>query len=153
MEVQHQERGPSRKVYTLTEKGLAELRKWVHSAPELPQIRHPFLIQLAWADQLKPEELDDLLARYEEEVREQLAILRAQRRQKDIAPSGAPRDGYIKMSQARTTRETVLWGMIQENWISFYEHELKWVRRLRKTLTGSDGKWDADTCTSTQVQV
>ena len=67
MEVINQESGPSRKIYTITDQGVSELKKWVLSTPELPQLRHVFLIQLSWADQLSSEELDALLARYEEE--------------------------------------------------------------------------------------
>ncbi len=37
-EVQHQERYPSRKVYSITKEGLSALRKWVLSSPELPQL-------------------------------------------------------------------------------------------------------------------
>ena len=74
-EVQQQEHYPARKVYTITEKGQAELRQWVQAAPELPQLRSSFLIQLAWADQLAPGELDTLLAKYEYEVQMQVLML------------------------------------------------------------------------------
>ncbi len=43
-----------------------------------------------------------------------------------------------KTIPARTPRETYLWGMILENWISFYEHERNWVRKLRQTLGEMD---------------
>ena len=38
------------------------------------------------------------------------------------------------VSPQRTPRETYLWDMITENWVSHYEQELAWVRRLRKEL-------------------
>lgn len=133
MEVQHQSHGPFRKVYTLTAKGAAALNAWLRAAPELPQVRHMFLIQLAWADQLEPRELDDLLARYEEAARDQISMLRAQRQPKDGAPPG----DYVDPSQARSPREKVVWGLIQDNWVGFYEHELEWVRKLRKALTAA----------------
>jgi len=121
-EIQHQASGPSKKIYTITAKGLADLREWVLSAPELPQLRNSFLIQLAWADQLKPDELDTLLAKYEYEVQMQLLMCREQRRRNQLNP-------------ARTQRETYLWQMISENWIAFYETELAWVQQLRAELT------------------
>ncbi len=119
--IQYQIDHPSRKVYTITEEGCAELRRWVLAEPELPQLRNSFLIQLAWADQLPPEELDALIVKYEEEVRVQLLMLQTQARRKTAAPDRTPREGF-------------LWDMMLKNWISFYEHELEWVRALRSGL-------------------
>jgi PadR family transcriptional regulator, regulatory protein AphA len=133
-EIEIQEDSPSRKIYSITAKGQAELRNWLLSEPEAPQLKNSFLIQLAWADQLSADELDTLLGKYETEMRMQLSMLQTQAQQRNIAPSGMPRDAYINVTLARTLREAVLWSMIQENWISFYENELNWVRRLRKQL-------------------
>lgn len=133
-EVQYQESKPSRKLYTLTEKGLAKLRQWVVSDPELPQLRHNFLIQLAWADRLSFDELDNLLKKYEDETQAQVLMLRAQERQNNITPSGQLRDAYVNVALARTPREAFLWEMIQKNWIAFYENEINWVCQLREGL-------------------
>jgi DNA-binding PadR family transcriptional regulator len=121
LEVQHQDDHPSRKIYTITEKGRSELRVWVLSAPEPPQIRNSFLVQLAWADQLGTDELDTLLAQYEEEVTVQLAMAGEQKQRNRNSPQ-------------RTSRETYLWQMIAENQIAFYESEVRWVQKLRREL-------------------
>ena len=133
-EIEHQEDSPSRKIYSITTKGQVELKKWLLSEPELPQLKNSFLIQLAWADQLDPDELDVLLEKYEAEILMQLSMLQVQAKQKNISPSGIPRAAYINPVLARTPREVMLWNMIQENWISFYQNELNWVRNLRKLL-------------------
>jgi DNA-binding PadR family transcriptional regulator len=133
-EIELHEDSPSRKVYSITGKGQVELKKWLLSEPEPPQLKNSFLIQLAWADQLSPDELDTLLGKYETEMQMQFSMLQIQEHQKNISPSGKPRDAYINVTLARTPREAALWSMIQENWISFYENELNWVRRLRKQL-------------------
>jgi PadR family transcriptional regulator AphA len=127
-----QEDRPPRKIYSITTKGLAELRKWVLSEPELPQLKNGFLIQLAWADRLNPGELDALLEKYEGEMQMQLSMLRVQ--QRSLSPSGRRREAYIDAALARTPREAILWNMVRENWISFYQNELDWVRKLRKQL-------------------
>jgi len=119
IKVQHQEDRPTRKIYTITEKGLSELRTWVQSEPELPQFKNTFLIQLAWADQLEPDELDALLEKYEDEIHVQMLMCKEKKRRNQINP-------------ARTQRETYLWDMISNNCIAFYKHELTWVRKLRK---------------------
>jgi PadR family transcriptional regulator, regulatory protein AphA len=133
-EIELQEDRPARKIYSITAKGQEELKKWLLSEPEPPQLKNSFLIQLAWADQLNPDELDALLGKYEAEMQIQLSMLQAQAQQRNISSSGTPRDAYINISLARTPREAVLWEMIQENWISFYQNELNWVRKLRKQL-------------------
>jgi len=133
-EIEIQEDSPSRKIYSITAKGQTELKNWLLSEPEPPELKNTFLVQLAWADQLGSEELDMLLEKYEAEIQMQVSMLQTQKQQKNISPSGKVRDAYINASLARTPREVVLWTMIQENSISFYENELKWVRKLRKQL-------------------
>ncbi|MFC2032685.1 PadR family transcriptional regulator [Chloroflexota bacterium] len=124
-EVQHQERYPSRKVYTITNKGLSELRIWLASSPETPQLRKSFLVQFAWADLLSPTELDELLEQYEYKVKMQLLMYQEQKRRgSTIGP-------------ARTPRETYLWNMIFENHISSFKAELAWVGRVRRELSES----------------
>lgn len=120
-EIQHQDDHPSRKIYTITRSGREALHEWVLSPPELPQIRHVFLVQLAWADQLSAQELETLIARYEEEIRMQLLIVQAQ----------AERDAH---TPRRTERERYLWQMIARNQVSMYENELRWIHELREGL-------------------
>jgi len=133
-ETQSQDGSPTRRIYSITEQGLEELRRWVFTNPEIPQVRNSFLIQLAWADLLTANELNDLLERYESELRMQLAMLLFQKQQRDVSPSGISRDAYINVSAARTPRETFLWNMILENWLSYYQAELNWVCKLRTEL-------------------
>jgi DNA-binding PadR family transcriptional regulator len=125
--VEYQPDHPPRKVYSITEKGQTTLRQWVLSTPELPQLKHTLLVQLAWADQLTPVELDGLLTRYEREVEAHLVMFREQAKRSKHTPN-------------RTPRETYLWQMIAENWIGFYEHELEWVRQLRAGLGAMEAK-------------
>ena len=119
--VEHQADRPSRKIYTITGKGLSELKQLVLASPDLPSLRNPFLIQLSWADQLSPIELDALLTQYEEEIRIQALMLGQQIQRKLEAPNRTPRERY-------------LWDMIINNWRGLYENELKWVRQVRLDL-------------------
>jgi PadR family transcriptional regulator AphA len=136
-EVQRQENYPDRKVYSITEQGRAALREWVLSSPELPQLRNPFLVQLAWADQLDGGELDALLEEYQEEVGVQLRMCLEQGRRRAVDP-------------ARTPREAYLWGMLAQNWVTFYEGELAWVRQLRAEL--AEGGWSTAGCRETEKE-
>jgi len=120
-EVQHQESSPSKKIYSITEKGLIELRQWVLSTPEAPEFKKTFLIQLAWADTLGKEELDSLLSKYEEEIKIQLILQQEKRKRGTHVPN-------------RTPRETYIWDMIFENIISSCQNELDWVGKMRREL-------------------
>jgi PadR family transcriptional regulator, regulatory protein AphA len=118
IEVQYQESKPPRKIYTITAAGLAALRQWMLTAPELPHFRNPLLMQLTWADQLEPDALKQMLAAYEEELQVHLLILREQtRRNNELAP-----------------QNHFFGERIAEHWISFYELERSWVKTLRKEL-------------------
>jgi PadR family transcriptional regulator, regulatory protein AphA len=121
-EVQPQERYPSRKVYTITEIGLIELKQWLLSAPELPQLRHTFFVQLAWSSNLKHDELEALLEKYEYEVNMQLLMLEEEERRGNGINPG------------RSQVETFIWKMIAENYLSYYRRELEWVRQVRLNL-------------------
>lgn len=120
LEVHFQKSLPAKKLYSTTEKGREELYQWLLSTPPLPELRNPFLIQLAWSDLLADAEVEALLSRYEEEIEVQLRMQQEKIR-RDFRPD-------------RTLRETYLWGMISENIISNYQNELEWVRRVKGGL-------------------
>jgi len=125
-----QEHLPAKKVYSLTEQGLTELKVWIRSTPELPATRTPFLIQLTWAGLLNDEELYRLLEKYEGEVREELAMQQEKARRLGLA------------SQGTSSRSAFLRGKITENVLSFYGNELNWIRRLRRDIDAAGGYQD-----------
>lgn len=120
-EVKHQESSPSKKIYSITEEGLARLKDWVLEEPDVPELKNTFLIQLAWADQLSDEELHEMLDRYESRINMQLIYQQEKMKRGVQAPN-------------RNERETFLWDKIAENQLSFYHNELKWVQGIRKEL-------------------
>ncbi|OKP70105.1 PadR family transcriptional regulator [Paenibacillus sp. P3E] len=119
--VHHQGSLPSKKIYTVTPAGLAELRQWVLSPPEPPEFKKTFLIQLAWADLLNTDELNFLLAGYEQEVHTQLLLLEGQA-------------ARISFGQECNRRGITLWKLIHSNLVSTYTHELVWLGQLRQEL-------------------
>ncbi len=120
-EVQHQDHSPSKKVYTITDAGWAELRRLAKAKPEPPEIRNLFLAQLAWADALSSGELDALIDGYEAEIDAQLQLHEEQRRRNAFSPR-------------RTAREAAIWNSIHENIMDFYRNERRWAARLREAL-------------------
>ena len=121
IEVQQQEKLPAKKLYTITDKGRAELRAWLLSEPELPVFRSLAHIQLAWAECLTDEELDGLLSAYEGQLEAQAIMCRETMHR----GAGEP---------ARSERERLIWRSIDENQLAFYENEFAWARKLRLEL-------------------
>ena len=120
-ETVHREGALSRKVYSVTDKGHAELMEWLRSTPEVPEFRKPFLVQLAWADRLEDRELSELLEAYETELKMRL-LLQEERMRRGVDAPG------------RTARETLLWDLIEENIASSYRNEIAWVQKARERL-------------------
>lgn len=133
-ETHHQEGAPSKKVYRITETGLAELKKWSQSQSEIFEIKKSFLIQFAFTNLLTDEELKELLLSYERDIEGQVLIERN-------------RSASI-FHQGRNSRETAVWKLINNNIILSYETELAWIHQAKNTLFGS-----ADTGTGTSAPV
>lgn len=119
--IQPQDSLPAKKIYSITDLGRAELRRWILDDPKLPEPHNNFLIQLAWADQLSTDEIDALLGRYEHEIEVQLRMRQARAARPDGAPQRSAREGY-------------LWRKITENLVNVYQAELDWVRQVRVDL-------------------
>lgn len=117
--VQEQEHLPAKKVYSITEKGVNQLREWLLSEPESPETRNPFLIKLTWADQLDSPELDTMLAQYENVLELQLVMEKEKVRRGSTLPGRTPRELYIR-------------DMINEHIIMSCENELEWIRQIRR---------------------
>ncbi len=120
-EVVHQDNSPSKKIYSITEEGIKELKKWIMSSPEAPEIKKAFLVQLAWSDMLSNQELNEVLFKYENEIRLQLIMQNEKYRRALHTPN-------------RSNRESLIWERISENIVSTYNNELNWVRETRQKL-------------------
>lgn len=118
---EHRDAGPTRKVYTITPLGRAELRAWLRLESEPPEWRNDFLTRLAWSAELPAGELAALAATYEESVR--VALLAA-----------GQADPRAPETPARNAEEGFVWDMIRENRRAQLEAELAWAGRLRNGL-------------------
>jgi DNA-binding PadR family transcriptional regulator len=127
--VEHQESSPTKKIYTITNEGLASLKEWVLSPAEPSEIKKPFLIQLAWSKQLNTSELNMLLEGYENQVRMQLLMEQNKKQDKS----------FLLHS---TALETTIWDFINDNIRRTYENELKWIQDLRSALANIPNKND-----------
>ncbi len=124
-QVQHQESLPSKKIYSITDQGLSTPQQSLREAPEVPELRKSFLIQLAFAEVLSDEEILILLEKYADEIASRLRMYEAQ-----AARSSSPN---------RSKREIYLWRRIMENFIAAYQTELEWVRQTQQEF--KEGKF------------
>ncbi len=121
VEVVQQTERPNKKIYSITEKGREELKRWIMDPAELPIIRHPLLTRLGWCDRLKNSEIEALLNNYMARLRERIALYQT--------------DNQQQVEQfGRTAREKFLWQMILENGLQFYQNELLWAEKIRAGL-------------------
>ena len=118
-QVQVQESLPAKKIYSITDKGLSELYQSLLAAPEVPELRKGFLLQLAWAEIMSDEEILTLLGKYEDEIANRLQMHQAQAERPGSSPD-------------RSKREKYLWKRIAENLIATYQTELDWVRQTQQ---------------------
>jgi DNA-binding PadR family transcriptional regulator len=125
-QVQLQESLPAKKIYSITEKGLAALRHSLLADPQLPELHKSLLIQLAWAESLTDEEILELLEKYASEISTHLRMLEGQ----------ATRGGS---TQYRSRREQYLWRRMTDNLIAAYQTELDWTRQTQQALR--EGKY------------
>ena len=120
-EVHEQESLPAKKIYSITPAGLAQLRQALLEAPEAPELHKAFLIQLAWADSLKDDEVLKLLKSYEAEIISRLELHRGRALRADQNPKRSP-------------RETYLWRRINDNFIEACQTELEWIGETYRTI-------------------
>lgn len=118
------EGAPDRKVYALTSSGRDELHAWLREPLEPQQLRHPLLLKLVFASEVPPEELDEVLAKYEASLSATRAEYEGRLAAKHI------------FSLARSKREAAIWRLSIEHGLAWCETELKWLQKTRRTLKG-----------------
>lgn len=125
-QVQLQDSLPAKKIYSITEQGLANLHHSLLAAPQLPDLHKSFLIQLAWAEVLSDEEVLALLDGYAGEVSNRLRMYLEQATRPNQGPD-------------RSRREQYLWRRMTDNLVATYQAELDWVRQTQQALR--EGKY------------
>lgn len=126
VEIVPQTERPNKKVYSITEQGRAELRRWLELPFDLPSSHHPLLVRLAWCDRLNNTQIENILGGYIQKLQERLMIYQTEN-QNQV-------DEF-----ARNERERFLWQMILENGLQFYRGELAWAQRMLAGLVQFSG--------------
>lgn len=120
-EVKHQEGSPTKKIYIITDEGLAALKEWILSPSEPSEIKKPFLIRLAWSKQLNSRELNRFIDEYENQVKIQLLMEERKIQDKIFLPD-------------RTNLEKTIWTFVNDNILRTHKNELLWIKDLRVAI-------------------
>jgi len=120
--LQPPDKGPSRKLYSITDLGRSALRSWLLAEPELPQIRNPFMARLSMVELLSDADVRKLLGDYRRMVETELLVSREHSRR--ATPAGDD-----------SSRSALLQSMIRRRWIEYYEGELAWTQSLERALS------------------
>ena len=112
---------PNKKVYHITDKGRTTLNNWLRTSQELPQIKHKFLLQLSFAENLSNDEILTILNSYKDKLEKRLSIY------DDIEKNQIGK-------RAKNRRQNFLWHAILDNGIYYYQAEYKWINEVMENL-------------------
>jgi DNA-binding PadR family transcriptional regulator len=124
--VQNGEKGPPRKLYSITEKGKREFAAWLHSSPEKPMLlRDPFLMRFVFfgfgEGNRAIEIIDEQIKRYTKEL---------ERRKKNLV---------------RWEKSGIYVRLIADLGADLNEMVLAWLRRCREEISKTTEKKEGKT--------
>ncbi len=122
VELEIQEDRPNRKVYSITEAGREELRRWLHTEQPLPIHREPFLVQMFFASALDDATILDHIARQRRGHEARLA----QYQRIPVPPLGDP-----ALDRTRT-----FWRLTLEMGIAMERAYLAWLDQCEAVVRG-----------------
>lgn len=123
-EVVAQQDRPNRKVYHVSDEGLAELRRWLNTPLAPPAIRHQWLLQVFFSHQLSDEEIVALFEAHAASLRQKLALFRSE-------VQTVIEQRFTEIGSERSRR---LWQFTLDYGISHLEWELEWLENALKEL-------------------
>lgn len=135
--IEYQDERPNRRVYAITDSGIAELQRWLHTEQSLPAHREAFLIQLFFANRL-PDPV--ILSHIQNQVAD---------RQKRLAQYDDI--NLPELDSPEISRQQVFWRLTLELGIALEKTYLDWLQTCQQTIqslekpdeqTGSDNTAD-----------
>jgi DNA-binding PadR family transcriptional regulator len=124
MEMVEQTDRPDRKVYHITDGGMAELHRWLTAPLDLPAIRHKWLVQIFFAHGLSDQEITVLFEAHAEKLRRKLGLFR----------SGVQEVVERRFAEIGSERSRRLWQFTLDYGVAHVEWELQWVENALEEL-------------------
>lgn len=123
VQVIQRENRPPRRVYSLTQTGREELRRWLTTELPSEEVRIPWLVQVFFSGQLSDEEI---VATFERVAEQLCARLGRARR--------IPEDSMAYVEAVGSPRESFFWMLTLDYRIKVMEAELAWIEEAIKRL-------------------
>ncbi len=121
-EIEYQESKPDKKVYRITNLGKESFRLWLIKPSELPEIRHSQLLQFSFMAEMETKNIIGFLKDYESLILKKLETY------------NNPEHIKKSYSIARNKKEKVLWKLVLENGIQYYNNEIDWIHKSIECL-------------------
>ncbi|MHB8918234.1 MAG: PadR family transcriptional regulator [Desulfocucumaceae bacterium] len=128
--VEHQDGKPSRKVYSITEIGKKEFRRWLPEPPEASPPRSPMLVKVFFGNQMDRNDMADLLLECRRDHMEQI-----EKYKKEILPV---MEHYSKLAGA--PEDARFWGLTLDFGLRYTEMVVEWCDSAIKSLETEEGK-------------
>ena len=130
MKIDHEQGGPEKKIYTISDSGVEVLRKWLFS-PE--QKEHEILLKLFFGDKLSPQVLKEKVIAFRDQMGENFAAIQEVEKFIGSLPESYAPKPYFRM--------------VSSCGLSAYETQVKWAestlasldRLINKELDPGDG--------------
>jgi len=120
--VEHQDGKPSKKIYSVTDRGRSEFKRWLAEPPEMAEMRNPMLIKIFFGNQMHPEQFAEQLHGWR-----QFHVGMAARLEKEITPVV---DRYAKL--LRVPRDAHYWKLTLDFGKRHAQMVIDWCDRILK---------------------
>lgn len=125
-EIEYQNEKPNKKVYTITEKGLEELKQWLSEPHNAQSHRNQLLVQLFFSNGIDKETIIFNLNHYKREMENRLNYLKSDEMESMIASTN-------------TAFEKALFQIIHNNGTHVLQAEIDWVDKSIDILENIQG--------------
>ncbi len=129
-EIEPQSGKPDKKIYRITKLGKTALDEWLQQPASLPEIRHSQLLQLSFMAELDIEKIINFLKDYEAQILKKLEIY------------NDPEHFKKAISIAKNEKEKVIWRLILDNGIEYYQNEVNWIHKSISRLEAINNDLD-----------
>ncbi len=123
--IQHQDGKPSRKIYSVTPAGVAELTAWLAGPVQLPEPRLEMLVKVFFGNQMEQASFRDLVTQWRDKHAELLQMY-----EKRVAPVI---DGYARMTGA--TEDARYWALTLDYGRRHAQMNVEWCEATLKALS------------------
>ena len=125
---------PDKKVYSITENGVDELKKWLLTHPETPKIKDPFLMQSFFMDNIPADDVIFQLKYYQKERQQRLDKMKR-----------TVQENWDSINERKVMTPRILMSStVLKRGIEQELHYIKWCEETIQLVESCKHLWDTD---------